>query len=195
MIGIRVPDNSDLPERFKKLAYYLRLQHHELLERLVAGEEHADQTADTLPATVEAIQAADMEEFRIELKELRRHVEGINEIKKRLEELEDRAFECERANAYGDPDAPTVAAPEEFGAVFEELGQEVDKLKGLAANMVNDVEHQQRERSNMIAGLKHLHENGKSLQQIADQLNGANVPTLSGKGIWNKGTIAKLLRN
>jgi hypothetical protein len=36
-------------------------------------------------------------------------------------------------------------------------------------------------------------EAGLSLQQIADLLNAERVPTLSGKGRWQKGTIGKLL--
>jgi len=34
---------------------------------------------------------------------------------------------------------------------------------------------------------------GLSLQKIADRLNADGVPTLSGKGRWQKGTIGNLL--
>ena len=34
---------------------------------------------------------------------------------------------------------------------------------------------------------------GRSLQKIADQLNAEGVPTLSGHGRWQKGTIGNLL--
>ena len=34
---------------------------------------------------------------------------------------------------------------------------------------------------------------GLSLQKIADRLNSEGVPTLSGKGHWQKGTIGNLL--
>jgi Recombinase len=38
-----------------------------------------------------------------------------------------------------------------------------------------------------------LRDAGLSLQQIADLFNAEGVPTLSGKGRWQKGTIGKLL--
>jgi hypothetical protein len=34
-----------------------------------------------------------------------------------------------------------------------------------------------------------------SFQQISNILNEENVPTFSGKGIWNKGSIGKLIKN
>jgi len=40
-----------------------------------------------------------------------------------------------------------------------------------------------------------MRDTGMSLQQIATQLNTEAVPTLSGKGAWQKGTIDKLLHS
>jgi excisionase family DNA binding protein len=45
----------------------------------------------------------------------------------------------------------------------------------------------------LIARLRALQAEGRSQQEIANQLNGEGVPTISGKGQWQKGTIANLL--
>jgi recombinase len=41
--------------------------------------------------------------------------------------------------------------------------------------------------------LRTMHTEGFSLQAMADRLNAEDIPTLSGKGRWQKGTIGKLL--
>lgn len=45
----------------------------------------------------------------------------------------------------------------------------------------------------MLTRLRALYAEGLSLQAIANQLNREEVPTLSGKGRWQKGTIGNLL--
>jgi hypothetical protein len=45
----------------------------------------------------------------------------------------------------------------------------------------------------MAALVAQMRTSGLSFQQIADQLQAEGVRTLSGKGAWNKGTVAKLL--
>jgi excisionase family DNA binding protein len=49
------------------------------------------------------------------------------------------------------------------------------------------------DKSDILARLRAMQAEGLSLQAIANQLNAEDVPTLSGKGRWQKGTIAKLL--
>ncbi len=40
----------------------------------------------------------------------------------------------------------------------------------------------------------HVHKaEGLSMQALANQLNDAGVPTISGKGRWQKGTVSTLL--
>jgi hypothetical protein len=46
----------------------------------------------------------------------------------------------------------------------------------------------------ILARVRTLREAGLSLQQIADLFNAENVPTLSGRGRWQKGTIGNLLQ-
>jgi hypothetical protein len=45
----------------------------------------------------------------------------------------------------------------------------------------------------VLEHLSQMRASGLSFQQMADQLQAEGVPTLSGKGAWNKGTVAKLL--
>jgi hypothetical protein len=45
----------------------------------------------------------------------------------------------------------------------------------------------------VLQRLQALQAEGLSLQKIADRLNNEGVPTLSGKGKWQKGTIGNLL--
>jgi hypothetical protein len=45
----------------------------------------------------------------------------------------------------------------------------------------------------VLTRLRAMQAEGLSLQAIANQLNGEGVPTLSGKGRWQKGTIGNLL--
>jgi hypothetical protein len=48
-------------------------------------------------------------------------------------------------------------------------------------------------KADILARVRTLRDAGLSLQQIADLFNTEGVPTLSGKGRWQKGTIGKLL--
>jgi hypothetical protein len=47
-------------------------------------------------------------------------------------------------------------------------------------------------KADILARLRTLRQAGLSLPQIADVLNAERVPTLSGKGRWQKGTIGHL---
>ena len=49
------------------------------------------------------------------------------------------------------------------------------------------------QRTALLQRLQVLQVEGLSLQKIADRLNHEGVPTLSGKGKWQKGTIGNLL--
>jgi len=47
----------------------------------------------------------------------------------------------------------------------------------------------------LVARLQQMRASGLSLSQIAGQLQAEGLPTLSGKGQWQKGTVDKLLRS
>jgi hypothetical protein len=48
-------------------------------------------------------------------------------------------------------------------------------------------------KAELVTWLRTLRGSGMSLQKIADELNARGIPTLSGKGRWQKGTIGNLL--
>ena len=51
-------------------------------------------------------------------------------------------------------------------------------------------------RATIIARIHHAKDaEGKSYQKIADELNEEGIPTFSGRGEWQKGTVANLLRS
>jgi Recombinase len=56
------------------------------------------------------------------------------------------------------------------------------------------VGHPSPEKAAVVARLWEMRTQGMSLAQVAAELQAEGVPTLSGKGIWQKGTVAKLLR-
>ena len=49
-------------------------------------------------------------------------------------------------------------------------------------------------KTTVVTRLRALRAQGLSLGQITMQMRAAGVPTLSGRGTWQKGTVAKLLR-
>ena len=56
MIGIRVPDTSDLPDRLKRLGFRLRLSHGALLEKWISAEESRDTDQDNdVTAAIKAL--------------------------------------------------------------------------------------------------------------------------------------------
>jgi hypothetical protein len=48
-------------------------------------------------------------------------------------------------------------------------------------------------KADVLTRMRAMRDHGLSLEAIAHQLNAEGVPTLSGKGIWRKGTVGKLL--
>ena len=52
-----------------------------------------------------------------------------------------------------------------------------------------------QDKAALVTRLHQMRANGLSLSQIAGQLQAEGLPTLSGKGQWQKGTVDKLLRS
>jgi len=69
MIGIRVPEDSDLPQRLGILGYKLRLNHGELLARWITAEEQGAVNAGG--TTLPLFDGAEVEALREEIKVLR----------------------------------------------------------------------------------------------------------------------------
>jgi excisionase family DNA binding protein len=51
----------------------------------------------------------------------------------------------------------------------------------------------QARKAALVSRLRAMHAQGLSQQTIATRLNAEGVPTLSGKGTWQKGTVSNLL--
>jgi excisionase family DNA binding protein len=66
-------------------------------------------------------------------------------------------------------------------------------LEASAVPTPSTVETPQARKAAVLARLQALKVRGLSTQAMATQLNREGVPTLSGRGTWQKGTIANLL--
>jgi len=51
------------------------------------------------------------------------------------------------------------------------------------------------DREEIIARIRHAKDvEGKTYQHIADELNAAEIPTFSGKGTWEKGSVHRFYK-
>ena len=57
-----------------------------------------------------------------------------------------------------------------------------------------DAGHSTSEKAAVLARLRQMRSEGKSLEKMARELNAEGIPTLSGEGRWQKGTLQKLLK-
>ena len=57
-----------------------------------------------------------------------------------------------------------------------------------------DAVHSTSEKTAVLARLRQMRSEGKSLEKMARELNAEGIPTLSGEGRWQKGTLHKLLK-
>ncbi len=105
----------------------------------------------------------------------------------------------ERATPAHGQDGPSTPAPSTSGISYDNntvihqpdvlsVSAVPDEADGLASRSALD-------KATITARLRRMRDTGMSLQQIATQLNTEAVPTLSGKGAWQKGTIDKLLHS
>ena len=56
LITIRVPEDSNLPERLREIRHRLRLPYHHVLERLLDREEEASSEAENLTNKVSELE-------------------------------------------------------------------------------------------------------------------------------------------
>ncbi|MBW2149659.1 MAG: recombinase family protein [Deltaproteobacteria bacterium] len=63
--------------------------------------------------------------------------------------------------------------------------------KAVIYNVINNKSLGRKEVLQMI---KDLQKQGMSQRQIAEHLNNQNIPTFSGRGIWQRGTISNLIK-
>lgn len=106
---------------------------------------------------------------------------NTQKVSKPYDGMTSQAEDCPVAPAaQGYPEEPP-AAPQTPQVVDEESSHTV-----LQSDPVQRKTH-------MLVQLADWHAEGMSYQEMAERLNAQHVPTLSGRGRWNRGTVSKLL--
>ena len=102
LIGFRVPNESDLPDRLRAISFKLRLQHGELLERWITAEE-AGAIPDGLRERDRAEPAASMSAAENISPDKLRDVEAllrrVSALEEKLSEIEARPITAEHIAA------------------------------------------------------------------------------------------------
>ena len=167
MIGIRIPENSDLPVRMRKLARWLRLENGDLLERWIKAEEAGQITGGG-------------EQLSLDLGQGETAGADRAELESRIAELESRIAKLE-----------TGAAP--VNQREGEQGEQSEPEPGLEPEPEPALQEGD-EKDNVIAYICQLSAEGLSTRKIAERLTAEGRPTLTGKGKWHFAVVAKLLR-
>jgi hypothetical protein len=167
--GLRVPDGGEAIERSERAE---RSGRSERAERSMNPSEDARQALETMAgqylAQVMARQSDYFEAFlRDELSHL---VERVAErvVDQVVERLAERLERAERSERVERPER-SMEHPTPPPAISPP------------------------NKADLLARVRTLRDAGLSLQQIADLFNAEGLPTLSGKGRWQKGTIGNLL--
>ena len=91
---------------------------------------------------------------------------------------------------------PTPEAPAEPVPDISHYGNTVLQEDGTAAARATAAQQPARpDKAALVARLHAMRANGMSLKAMVDQLQAEGLPTLSGKGQWQKGTVDKLLHS
>lgn len=162
--GLRVPDASEIPERSERLERSERSEHAER-SMSPADEALARQALETMAGQyLVQVMARQSDYFEAFLRDELDHL--VNRVVERVvEQVVERLTErSERPERSEHPDRSTA-------------------LPASAS----------RSKAELVTWLRTLRGSGMSLQQIAAELNARGVPTLSGKGRWQKGTVGNLL--
>jgi DNA-binding transcriptional MerR regulator len=169
MIGIRVPEGSDLPARFKEVSEKSRLSYCEFLEKFVT---QAEAEINTPPPNFDTKDIISLQALVEKFSDLNLHV---HEIEARLKALEQDTNQVKYTNA--------LQAIEATDAAGFEHTQEVGS---------SDSDYSEQE-AVTITYIRRLSAEGMSLRKIAERLKSEKIPTLSGSGVWHHGTVQKIL--
>lgn len=101
-----------------------------------------------------------------------------------------RALDCLTTN--GD-DVATDHQGNGLQIQIDALAARVDALEGKPSTAHQRPINETPERLAALERVRRLRETGASFQQIASTLNLEGIPTLSGRGQWQPGTVGKLL--
>ena len=167
MIGIRIPENSDLPERMRKIARWLRLENGDLLERWIKAEEAGLITGGSEQLSLDLGQGETAGADR------------TTELESRIAELENRIAKLE-----------TGAVPVNQSAEVESGSEQGEQSEPEPKPALRD----DSEKDEIIAYICQLSSEGLSTRKIAERLTAEGLPTLTGRGNWHFAVVAKLLR-
>jgi hypothetical protein len=167
--GLRVPDAAEVIERFERLERAERSEHAER-SMSPADEALARQALETMAGQYLAqVMARQSDYFEAFLRDELDHM--VNRV---VERVVDQVVE-RLTERVGRSERPERSRP---AASLPPSSPEAVRPEPKAA---------------LLQRLQALQAEGLSLQKIADRLNNEGVPTLSGKGRWQKGTIGNLL--
>jgi Recombinase len=165
--GLRVPDAAEMRERPERLERDERSEHAER-SMSPADEALVRQALETMAGQYLAqVMARQSDYFEAFLRDELDHM--VNRVVERVvEQMVERL--TERFERSERPERPERA----------------ERSMGLPASASPN-------KAELMTWLRTLRGSGMSLQNIADELNTRGIPTLSGKGRWQKGTIGNLL--
>ena len=196
MIGIRIPADSDLSDRLKKLGMRLRKSHGELLEMWIRETENRK---DLFGGNIFSPEDAPNESATNELAELRVQV---NELVERVAALESRAPDRSEHTPHVDGNTTTAEPTEEpplckdtpNATVTPEFSEPSSPDASDTPENSAPVSPDAGTENEAVARILELTAEGLSTRKIAVRLNADRVPTLTGGSSWNHGAVAKILK-
>jgi hypothetical protein len=187
VVGVRIPKNSKVMERFKALSDKTHLAYWVLLDRWITQEERQPTLAQPfeIPFQVQEKEISPVlpEEKDIDKQANEDVLKAILEIGERVKGLDEHMKGVdERMRCIESERAPR----EEEKAITK-----TEEKKKVTPRPHSDNAENPR-RSDIVERIKKMSSEGFSETKIADTFNKEGILTLSGRGEWQRGTIHKL---
>jgi hypothetical protein len=147
--------------------------------------EHYGNTEIPSDALSESGSTAVLEEIRTALARQETQLQALTQA------LEQRPLVSTSKEYYGN----TTKTPPGEQAHAESSNTVLQEDENVAARDTSGRQPDTPDKAALVARLHQMRASGLSLSQIAGQLQAEGVPTLSGKGQWQKGTVDKLLHS
>ena len=189
VIGFRVPEDSTLPLRLKALAYRLKMQHGDLLERWLTLEETGSLPTPTKHKAPEQLPITD-NTTTLENNAIKRIEAQLNELTKQLNKQAGRLKNCENFLNAADSTAPVNTSNSQSNK--HKTSNKFNSAK--TRPTTPQIARPNRTSDATIKRILELAAEGMGSRNIAKRLNEEGIPTATGGDVWNFGTIAKILR-
>ena len=207
MIGIRVPEESDLPARLKEMSEKTRLSYCELLEKLLTQAELSPNMPEfgfeVKDITALHTLAEKYSDLRLQVHEIGARLRVLEKIagpEKKPNPLQAReapaATSLERAQEIDRLNLDETEGSELVELIAEAVGPkhpEKSAIEPDVTELSTTIEGKSEESAATIAYIRHLSAEGLSLRKIAERLKAEGRPTLSGSGVWHYGMVQKIL--